>query len=121
MADRIKSFVLDIARDVPPKVDLIFCRDCLFHFPIALAWDALRNFQASGSRYLFTTTFLDGVNENVTLPAITTSASNLEAAPFNFPPPILSIPDSSDYPTRFMAFVELSTLPRQHCRPPIRT
>lgn len=84
-----RFMVLDIAEDKILEVDLIFCRDCLFHFPIKLAQKALRNFRKSGSRYLLTTTFPDGVNKNI--------ASgyhyhiNLQAPSFGFPPPLRSI------------------------------
>jgi hypothetical protein len=109
-ADR-KFIVLDIAREIPSKVDLIFCRDCLFHFPLKLALKALQNFRASGSRYLLTTTFPEGSNQNV--------ASgyhyqiNLQAPPFSFPPPLVTVrdcPDSSS--NRVMALWEFSDLPQ---------
>jgi hypothetical protein len=107
-ADR-NFVVLDIVRTIPPKVDLIFCRDCLFHFPFALAFKALQNFRSSGSRYLLTTTFFDGENENVASGYY--YRINLETPPFNFPPPIRSIQDSPDQPTRQMALWELASLP----------
>ena len=107
-ADR-RFMVLDIVRSVPPKVDLILCRDCLFHFPFALALKALQNFQASGSRYLLVTTFFDGVNENVASGYY--YRINLQAPPFNFPTPIRSIQDSPDQPTRHLALWEFSALP----------
>ena len=107
-ADR-DFIVLDIVRDIPARVDLIFCRDCLFHFPFALALKSLRNFQASGSRYLLTTTFFDGVNEPVASGYF--YRINLQQPPFNFPPPLLSIQDSPVHPTRHMALWELSAVP----------
>ncbi len=107
-ADR-RFMVLDIVSQVPPKVDLIFCRDCLFHFPFALAFKALRNFQASGSRYLMTSTFFDGVNESVASGYF--YRINLQSAPFNFPSPVLAIQDSPDQPSRHMAVWEMSMLP----------
>lgn len=106
-ADR-NFIVLDIVKTIPEPVDLILCRDCLFHFPFALALKALRNFQASGSRYLLTTTFFDGVNEPVASGYF--YQINLQEPPFNFPPPILSIQDSPVQPTRHMALWELSAL-----------
>lgn len=101
--------VLDIVTTVPPKVDLIFCRDCLFHFPQALAFKALRNFQASGSRYLLVSTFFDGVNENVASAYF--YQMNLQAPPFQFPPPLRAIQDSPEVPSRHMGLWELATLP----------
>jgi len=105
----LRFIVLDVVAEIPPRVDLIFCRDCLFHFPTQLALTALQNFRASGSRYLLTTTFSGVANEEVAMGYH--YRINLEAEPFNFPPPILRIQDSPDDPTRFMGLWELSTLP----------
>lgn len=101
--------VLDIVTTVAPQVDLIFCRDCLFHFPLELALKALRNFQASGSKYLLVSTFFDGVNENVASAYF--YRMNLQAAPFGFPPPLRSIQDSPEDPGRHMGLWRLSDLP----------
>jgi hypothetical protein len=48
---------LDITRDPLPAADLILCRDCLVHLPLAAIAAALANFRASGARYLLATTF----------------------------------------------------------------
>ena len=59
----ISEFVrLDLIHDLLPKVDLVFCRDCLVHLSFADALQALEKIQTSGSRYLLTTTF-PGRNE----------------------------------------------------------
>ena len=83
-----KSFqTLDLVTSDLPKVDMIFCRDCLVHLSDRLVKRAVNNIKRSGSRYLLTTTF----------PARTTNAGivtgswrpiNLCAPPFSFPPPI---------------------------------
>jgi glycosyltransferase involved in cell wall biosynthesis len=44
--------VFDIVEDIPAKVDLIICRDVLFHLPNADVWRALVNFKKSASRLL---------------------------------------------------------------------
>ena len=108
-ADGTRSFIVfDIVRDPAPAVDLIFCRDCLFHLPLALALRALRNFKASGSRYLLTTTFFGGVNKNVA--SGYHYCINLEAPPFAFPPPILRIKDSPANEDRYMGLWDLFDL-----------
>ncbi len=104
-----RFIVLDVIDEVPPTVDLIFCRDCLFHFPTKLALTALRNFRASGSRYLLTTSFKGTRNEEVAIGYF--YCINLEAEPFNFAPPILRIHDSPDDPARFLGLWDLSSLP----------
>src|SRR5258708_3548878 len=43
--------VLDVTSDRLPKVDMIFCRDCLVHFSSADALKAMKNIKRSGSRY----------------------------------------------------------------------
>lgn len=57
---------LDATTDQLPKVDLILCRDMLGHFTNANVVRTLKNFRASGSKYLLATTF-PGRNANVDL------------------------------------------------------
>ena len=80
----------DITRDTLPKVDVILCRDCLVHFPLAAVWQALRNFKRSGSRYLLTTTFMSHP-DNVDIPCGGWRTLNFERSPFNFPAPAHAI------------------------------
>lgn len=49
--------ILDATKDRLPQVDLIFCRDMLGHFSNRDVQRALKNFRASGSKYLLATTF----------------------------------------------------------------
>lgn len=51
--------VLDAATSKLPKVDVIFCRDMLGHLSNADVKRVLKNFRASGSTYLLSTTFPD--------------------------------------------------------------
>jgi hypothetical protein len=48
---------IDITKDLIPKVDMIFCRDCLIHLSYENITKALRNFARSGSKYLMLTSF----------------------------------------------------------------
>ena len=52
---------MDLVNDELPKVDLIFCRDCLFHLPNDMILKALENIYKSKSKYLLTTTFTDNI------------------------------------------------------------
>jgi len=70
-----------------PRVDLIFCRDCLAHLPFDDIKKALINFKNSGSRYLLTTTYIHR-GSNFDIKAGGWRAINLEKPPFNFPKPI---------------------------------
>lgn len=49
--------VLDLTSSKLPKVDLIFCRDCLVHLSYKDIYKALQNIKKSESTYLLTTSF----------------------------------------------------------------
>jgi hypothetical protein len=79
---------MDLAKDPLPKMDMIFCRDCLVHLTYADIFDVINNFKRSNSRYLLTTTFVDR-NFNVDLAGRDIWRTlNLELPPFNFPKPL---------------------------------
>jgi mannosyltransferase OCH1-like enzyme len=81
-----KFYVSDITKDFLPQCDLILCRDCLVHLSFAEIFAALRNFRASGAKYLLTTTF-PKKPLNIDIPTGGWRTLNFELAPFNFPPP----------------------------------
>ena len=88
---------LNLQADPLPKVDLVFCRDCLVHFPQRGVAAALANLKRSGSAYLLTTTFVDRtVNEDIRVARW--RPLNLERAPFHLPPPILTIDEECPDP-----------------------
>jgi hypothetical protein len=79
--------VLNLTSDPLPHADLILCRDCLVHLSYADISRALKNISASGAGYLLTTIFPEcPANEDITTGDW--RILNLEAAPFNFPPPL---------------------------------
>jgi 2-polyprenyl-3-methyl-5-hydroxy-6-metoxy-1,4-benzoquinol methylase len=101
--------VMDIVKDCLPKVDFIMCRDCLIHLSLRNAMHAIKNFKASGSRYLFSTTYTD-VAKNPEILTGQWRPINLQAPPFNFPTPIeliVELPEEG----RAMGLWELSSLP----------
>jgi hypothetical protein len=79
----------DITTDRLPRTDAILCRDVLGHLSLPLATLALENFRASGASYLIATTFPRGSNDAIRTGAW--QAIDLNAAPFNLPPPLLLI------------------------------
>jgi hypothetical protein len=88
------SFVeLDMVNELLPKTDLIICRDCLFHLPNSFVSSALKNFYASGSKYLLATehNWLK-VNRELTKQELAVEAGykhiNLEIEPFNLGAPL---------------------------------
>jgi hypothetical protein len=51
------SFIhFDLVKDIPPEVDLMICRDCLFHLSFKDTKSVLERFIQSESAYLLTTT-----------------------------------------------------------------
>lgn len=85
--DRRRFVSLDLTRDDLPRVDLIFCRDCLVHLKNRQVSAALSNFRRSGSRYLLATTFTgEHANDEISLGGW--RPLNLEPAPFALGPPL---------------------------------
>lgn len=60
---RVRFVHMDLIRDNHPEVDLVICRDFLFHLSTADAFSVLERFLESGSRYLLTTTHAFGNGE----------------------------------------------------------
>lgn len=82
---RPDSICADIICDTLPHSDLILCRDVLPHFSFEDAFRALGNMRASGAEFLLTTTFAN--RENTEIETGRWRPLNLEAPPFNLPPP----------------------------------
>ncbi|CAN5900580.1 class I SAM-dependent methyltransferase [soil metagenome] len=79
---------LDILAEPLPEVDLILCRDCLFHFSHADVFRALRAFVLSRSRWLLTTTYTyRALPRNFNIETGSWTVLNLELPPFNLLPP----------------------------------
>lgn len=90
-----RFLVGDITRDSLPKVGAILCRDCLVHLSYANIARALHQFQSSGARWLFTTTFPEW-KLNRDCEDGDWRALNLERAPFFWPPPVHLINERCD-------------------------
>jgi hypothetical protein len=91
-ASKHKKFTLfDLTTQIPPKSDLIFCRDLFVHLDTKSIRKSLRNIKASGSKFLLTTTFTED-RAYYNIPKISLGvpwrAINLQNKPFNFPVPI---------------------------------
>ena len=110
-----KFIYLNAIEDVPPKVDLILCRDGLVHFSYKTIMTILKNFVASGSTYLVMTTFTDperpfkDVTDSVWHPL------NFQCPPFSFPAPyklILEgcIEGQGNYPDKSLGVWKISDL-----------
>lgn len=89
--DNVEFERLDILNDQLPLSDLILCRDCLVHFSYRDAAKALLNLLRSGSEYLLTSTFCQQYNADIVTGAW--RPVNLQEMPFNFPEPLLLLPE----------------------------
>lgn len=79
---------LDLLSGGLPKVDLVLCRDCLFHFSHADVFRALHALVESGSKWLLTTTFTyRTLPRNQDIDTGGWTPINLEMAPYHLPPP----------------------------------
>lgn len=84
---RVHFQKLNLIKDSLPKVDLIFCRDCLVHFSFEDIFQALDNICKSQSKYILTTTF-SGRKNNQDIATGHWRTLNLELAPFMLPSPL---------------------------------
>lgn len=85
-----RSFVvLDIVTEIPPRADLILCKDLVNHLYEKDVRSALRNMVASGSTWLLITS--NTGYENLELEMLAPGASrelDLAAPPYDLPPPV---------------------------------
>jgi hypothetical protein len=90
-----KDFIiLDITKNRLPRVDCIFCRDCLDHLSISHIFKALANIQLSGSTYFITTVYTD-LTKNEDIETGDWRPTNLTLPPFNFPSPLKLLNEGS--------------------------
>ncbi|WP_394842621.1 class I SAM-dependent methyltransferase [Pendulispora brunnea] len=107
----------DLTRDELPRADLVFCRDCLIHLSYRHIHAVLRNFKATGARYLLTTQFpLERINHDIVTGSY--RPINLCLDPFGFPEPLRILRDGpatasldTTGQTRVLALWDLNQLP----------
>ena len=88
--ERITFKNLDLTKDVLPKVDLVFCRDCLVHLSYKDIYKTLINIKKSKSKYLLTTSF-DRCRINNDIVTGQWRKLNFEITPFRFSKPLYTI------------------------------
>ncbi len=86
-AARRRFVTLDLTRDPLPPADLVFCRDCLPHLSFEDARAVLANIKRGGAEYLLTTTYTARA-ENADAETGGWRPINLQAEPYNLPPPL---------------------------------
>jgi len=85
--------VLDISKDPLPTVDLLFCRDCLFHFSYADLIRTFKNIEQSHIKYVMLTSYPSGDNRDISTGDF--RALMLEQDPICLPKPIDLIAEQS--------------------------
>lgn len=105
--------LLNLLGNPLPKVDLIFCRDCLVHFSIYSIFRAFDNIRRSVSTYLLTTTFTEQ-KRNGDIATGDWRPINLHLPPFNLPPPLLLIDEAcplAGYGDKHLGLWKVSDIP----------
>ena len=94
----------DITNGTLPAVDLMICRDCLFHFSYADIAKFIKNFCRSDIPYLLTTTHINKSGfENKDIKTSEFRLIDLRKPPFFFPEPLFTIDDwVESHPARQM-------------------
>ena len=93
--DKVSFSVLDITSDPLPDADMMMCRECIFHLKHAYKRLFFQNFVKSRIPYLLLT--MDHVKENIDLNKNGGfQRFNPMGEPFNFPPPLNYVHESSD-------------------------
>jgi SAM-dependent methyltransferase len=112
--ERQKFVHLDLTRGPLPRVDLVFCRDCLPHLSFAHIRQAIAAVKSSGSEYLLTTSHCQsGPNRDIVTGEW--RALNLQSEPFSFSAPLAVIREGAVDPfghrDKIMALWRVSDLP----------
>lgn len=101
---------IDLCTTPLPSADLLLCRDALIHFSYADIWRAMDNVARARITFLATTTFpATATNEDV-ISGIGWRHLNLQAAPFNFPAPLASLPEGFNRPDQVLSIWQMDDL-----------
>jgi SAM-dependent methyltransferase len=93
-SNHVQFIQVDITKDELPKVDLIFCKDCLQHLSFKKVIDAINNFKKSGSKYLLVTSY-PWTWRNYDILDGDYCPLNLQKSPFCLPKPLQKIKENS--------------------------
>jgi hypothetical protein len=104
------SFICaDIAADPLPTADLVLCRDCFIHLPTRMIRGALKNFRATGTRYLLLTSERRAEPYH-DIPIGSFRPVDFTRPPFSFPTPICTLSEE-ETGNRQLCLWELHSLP----------
>ena len=90
--DNINFYKMNLLEDDLPLSNLIIARDCFVHFSYSHIYQSLENIKKSHCKFLMTTTFIE---HTINYDIVTGDwrPINLEISPFNFPKPLMVIPE----------------------------
>jgi hypothetical protein len=104
-----RSFIkLDLIRDRLPETEFILCRHLFIHLPFRDCFRTLSNFRRSGARHLLITNQVNVAENTEILFTGSFRPLNLLLPPFNFPEPIMTIPD--DHQDTNLSLFDLTVL-----------
>lgn len=115
----IQFYNIDLATDPVPQVDLIFTRDCFIHLPYADILTVLKNYKASGSKYLLVSTYTKSARKNKDVDGFSLWGRmlNMYKFPFYFPEPLELIVEGctekvgeEEFPDKSLGLWKLSEL-----------
>lgn len=91
--ERVRFLQLNLVEDSIPQVDLIFTRDCFIHLSFMNIYRVLKNYKASGSKYILVSTYTGSDRENSYVSGfyLRGRALNMQKFPFYFPQPMTLI------------------------------
>ena len=109
--ERVEFIVLDGIRDpIPGDIDVILCREVLFHLSFRHALALLKNVYRSNANFLIATQ-IDTDKPNADIHTGGFHPIDLTRAPFRFPAPIRCIPDDAISENRSLAVWRVADLP----------
>ena len=109
--ERVNFIVLDGIRDpIPDDVDVILCREVLFHLSFRHALALLKNIYRSNAKFLIATQIDTGI-PNVDVHTGGFRPIDLTCAPFDFPAPLRCIPDDAISENRSLAVWRVADFP----------
>jgi hypothetical protein len=111
---KISFCTVDGSVTPPPKADILFSRESLQHLSLTDGVATLRQWKASGSRFLLMTDYQDSGNCGVKRDGLYEGGTNhvpsYEKTPYNFPPPIAAFPEQNPGYRQVLALWDLQAL-----------
>jgi hypothetical protein len=99
----VEFCVFDLTQDPIPKVDVLFCRDCLLHLSFEAIDHVLANISSSDIKYVLMSNWFEDAENHRDIDNGNSRYIDFTQPPYNFGPPVDSIVDYVDgFPRREM-------------------